>query len=53
MHLSQANPALIQNYVKELVTIFENDLAQPKKYKIEGQLLDSAKNYLQALKGVQ
>ena len=52
MHLSQTNPELIKPYVKELTIIIENDLAAPKKYKLEGDFLVSVGSYLQALKTV-
>lgn len=52
MHLSQTNPELIKPYVKELIIIIENDLAAPKKYKLEGDFLVSVGSYLQALKTV-
>lgn len=50
MHLSQKSPDLIKPHVHELVKILENDVAAAKKYKLEGELLSSTVNFLQALK---
>ncbi len=53
MHLTQTNGAVVQPYTKELIQILENDLSQPKKYKIEGERFNTFSQYLQALKATQ
>ena len=50
MYLTQVNPVLIQPFAGNLVNIIENDLQNPEKYKITGDLFNNVSNYLAALK---